>query len=410
MSSLDIINRVDEINIEGWWNISLLQDQDDLGRIICKVIEIKDYQPEIEGDKKYLFQLISKKYISKLKFRDAICITNKNIIKNWEVINYEEGNFYPELENVTGEISLDNRFINLVSSKLINDGKCRELKHNSNPENKNNPYIKSGIDYGGFCLIERLDMINQPIEYLIVLKNNKSKIIKQINKKFARIKNNKNFNIKILFDNELIKNNIIIKNILLYDTLYVKLPKQKFWTTHKEWISDYLNEQMNELIKVFRSFNAKSIKYTITKNTEINNNFTGEIGCFGKGFKGKKESDKLHNTKLEYNIKYDKPLQDKYLNKNIFDALYLTKENTRLTVFPKRNLDFFYFWKHPEWIQQLSHKTIGNCSEMDFSHEETINNNIDKNIASTLNKLNISYDKNVSTHLRYEILLNIQYY
>ena len=47
---------------------------------------------------------------------------------------------------------------------------------------------------------------------------------------------------------------------------------------------------------------------------------------------------------------------------------------------------------------------------MDFSHEETINNNIDKNIASTLNKLNISYDKNISTHLRYEILLNIQYY
>ena len=178
-------------------------------------------------------------------------------------------------------------------------------------------------------------MINQPIQYLIVLKNIESKIRKQINKKFTKIKNKKNFNIKILFENELIKNNIIIKNILLYDTLYVKLPKQKIWTTHKEWISDYLNEQMNELIKVFRSFNAKSIKYTITKNTETNNNFTGEIGCFGKGFKGKNESDNLHNTKLEYNINYDKRIHDRYLNKNIFDALYLTKENNRLTVFQK---------------------------------------------------------------------------
>ena len=74
----------------------------------------------------------------------------------------------------------------------------------------------------------------------------------------------------------------------------------------------------------------------------------------------------------------------------------------------KRNLDFFYFWKHPEWIQQLSHKTMGDCTEMDFSHDETINNNINKNVASTLDKLNISYDKSISTHLRYNIVFNIK--
>jgi len=46
---------------------------------------------------------------------------------------------------------------------------------------------------------------------------------------------------------------------------------------------------MNELISIFRSFNAEEINYTITKNTENNNNLKGEIGCFGKGiiFAGK---------------------------------------------------------------------------------------------------------------------------
>lgn len=404
------MNRIDEINIEGWWNISFLQSKDDLGCVICKVTEDSEFRPQEKGDRKYLFQIMSKKYISILKFRDAICITNKNIVKSWEVINYEEGNFYPELDIVTGEITLDNRFINLVSSKLISDGIEREAEFKNNPANRGQEYRVSDVDKGHFCLIERLDMINQPLEYLIVLRKEKSKLKNKIHKKFSKLKNNNKFNLKIIFEDELLKHGVIIKNLLMYDTLYVKLPKQKIWTTHQEWESDYFNEQMNELIKVFRSFNAQSIKYTITKNTEKNNNLSGEIGCWGRGFKASGKEGEVHNTSLEYNITYDKPLNPNKINKNIYDALYLTKEMTWENAFPKRNLDFFYFWKHPEWIQQLSHKTMGECTEMDFSHDETINNNINKSVASTLDKLNISYDKTISTHLRYNIVFNIKYY
>ena len=404
------MNRIDEINIEGWWNISFLQSKDDLGCVICKVTEDLEFRPQEEGDRKYLFQIMSKKYISILKFRDAICITNKNIVKSWEVINYEEGNFYPELDIVTGEITLDNRFINLVSSKLISDGIEREAEFKNNPVNRGQEYRVSDVDKGHFCLIERLDMINEPLEYLIVLRKEKSKLKNKIHKKFSKLKNNNKFNLKIIFEDELLTHGVIIKNLLMYDTLYVKLPKQKIWTTHQEWESDYFNEQMNELIKVFRSFNAQSIKYTITKNTEKNNNLSGEIGCWGRGFKASGKEGEVHNTSLEYNITYDKPLNPNKINKNIYDALYLTKEMTWENAFPKRNLDFFYFWKHPEWIQQLSHKTMGECTEMDFSHDETINNNINKSVASTLDKLNISYDKTISTHLRYNIVFNIKYY
>ena len=53
----------------------------------------------------------------------------------------------------------------------------------------------------------------------------------------------------------------------MYNTLYVKLPKTNIWTTHVEWEADYFDEQMNELISIFRYFNSKEIKYTITKNT-----------------------------------------------------------------------------------------------------------------------------------------------
>ena len=404
------MNRIDEINIEGWWNISFLQSKDDLGCVICKVTEDLEFRPQEEGDRKYLFQIMSKKYISILKFRDAICITNKNIVKSWEVINYEEGNFYPELDIVTGEITLDNRFINLVSSKLISDGIERETEFKNNPVNRGQEYRVSDVDKGHFCLIERLDMINQPLEYLIVLRKEKSKLKNKIHKKFSKLKHNNKFNLKILFEDELLSEGVVIKNLLMYDTLYVKLPKQKIWTTHQEWESDYFNEQMNELIKVFRSFNAQAIKYTITKNTEKNNNLSGEIGCWGRGLKASGNEGEVHNTTLEYNITYDKPLDPNKINKNIYDALYLTKEMTWENAFPKRNLDFFYFWKHPEWIQQLSHKTMGNCSEMDFSHDETINNNINRNVASTLDKLNISYDKSISSHLRYNIVFNIKYY
>ena len=69
----------------------------------------------------------------------------------------------------------------------------------------------------------------------------------------------------------------------MYNTLYVKLPKTNIWTPHREWEADYFDEQMNELISIFRSFNAKAINYSITKNTEEQSNNTGNIGvgCIG---------------------------------------------------------------------------------------------------------------------------------
>ena len=239
------------------------------------------------------------------------------------------------MDIVTGEITLDNRFINLVSSKLISNGIEREAEFKNNPANRGKAYRVSDVDRGHFCIIERLDMINEPLEYLIVLRKEKSKLKNKIHKKFSKLKNNNKFNLKILFEDELLTHGVIIKNLLMYDTLYVKLPKQKIWTTHQEWESDYFNEQMNELIKVFRSFNAKSIKYTITKNTEKNNNLSGEIGCWGLGNKSKRKKGEVHNTSLEYNITYDKPLDANKINRNIYDALYLTKEMTWENAFPK---------------------------------------------------------------------------
>ena len=47
---------------------------------------------------------------------------------------------------------------------------------------------------------------------------------------------------------------------------------------------------------------------------------------------------------------------------------------------------------------------------MDFSHEESIDSNITKCIATALDKLNISFDKNLTSSMKYKILFNILYY
>lgn len=196
----------------------------------------------------------------------------------------------------------------------------------------------------------------------------------------------------------------------MYNTLYVKLPKTKIWTPHKEWEGDYFDEQMNELISIFRSFNAQAINYNITKNTECNKSYSGEIGCMGKSGKGNSSNDKKKETSISYSIRYNNPISSNELKEDIPEALYQYDKLDSKTVFPIRNLNFYYFWKHPEWIQQMKHRTEGKCNEMDFSHEETISSNITKSISTCLDKLNISYEKNYNSLVKYNILFNITYF
>ena len=75
------MSRYDEINISGWWTINFMGNYDGIGCVICNIKEDKNYIPECVGDKKYLFQLNDKHYITKYKFRDAIGIVNQNEIK-----------------------------------------------------------------------------------------------------------------------------------------------------------------------------------------------------------------------------------------------------------------------------------------------------------------------------------------
>ena len=309
----------------------------------------------------------------------------------------DEADYKEDLGIVTGKISLDNRFIRLFSKNYLVD---QEIITKNNQVDTNNGII---------CLFEKLEMINNPLEYLIVLNNQTSSLKKKIIKKFSKLKNINRVNLTILFENELLINNYIIKNILMYNTLYVKLPKTNIWTTHVEWEADYFDEQMNELISIFRSFNAKEIKYTITKNSSQESNNTGGTLMCGFGCKGTSNKDIKHDTSLSYSIKYDKPIKKSDNKEEICEALYLYDEIDGMEI-AKRNPNFFYFWKHPEWLQQLSHRTTGNCNEMIFTHEETINSNITRSISTALNKLDISFDTNICSLIKYTISFDITYY
>ena len=300
----------------------------------------------------------------------------------------DEADYKEDLGIVTGKISLDNRFITLFSQNYLLDEK-----------------INNGI----ICLFERLEMINKPLEYLIVLNNQTSKFKKTIKKKLSKLKNINRVNFTILFEHELLINNYVIKNILMYNTLYVKLPKTNIWTTHVEWEADYFDEQMNELISIFRYFNSKEIKYTITKNTSQESKNSGRTLMCGFGCKGTVDKDIKHDTSLSYSIKYDKPVKKSDNKKEISQALYLYDEIDGMDI-AKRNPNFFYFWKHPEWLQQLSHRTNGNCREMNFTHEEIINSSITKSISSVLNKLDISFDTNICSLIKYTISFDITYF
>jgi hypothetical protein len=444
------MTRYQEINIEGWWTINFICNYDGIGCVICNIKEDTDFIPEIEGDRKYIFRLKDSKDITKYKFRDSVGILNKNEIKKWEIIDADGTDFSEDLGNVYGKVSLDNRFIRLFSEKMLEErNKIDEDLKSLNSENipneenqidedlkslnsenisinisdkdkqieekttKNSEKYKIGKnenENGMICLFEKLEMINKPLEYLIVLKKETSKLKKKIIKKFTKLKNFNKFNLNILFEDELLEYNYIIKNLLMYNTLYVKLPKTNIWTPHREWEADYFDEQMNELISIFRSFNAKEINYSITKNTEEQSNNTGNIGTGGVGLKGAVNKDKKHDTSLSYSIKYNDPIDKNDIKEEICEALYHYDKLDSKTIFPIRNLNFFYFWKHPEWIQQLSHRTVGHCNEMDFSHEETINSNITKSIATTLNNLNISFDSNICSLMKYTIHFYITYF
>ena len=307
-------SRYEEINIEGWWTINFIGYSDNLGCVLCNIKKLND----VSENNKYIVELIHNSDISSYHFKNLEFITNKNIIEKANIIEYDSNE---NIGNLTGEISLDNRFIRLFTDSMYNCG------FNEQTDNSDNQ-----IDRGMFASFERLEMINQPVEYLIILKKGKR--------------------------------------------IYYKITKKK--------------------------------KEKIYKKTSI--------GClfFGK----KKTLDTLeninekHNTNLEYKISYNNPISKNLYKENISEALFNYEElkikSTK--VLPDRNLNFFYFWKHPEWKSQLEHRTIGKCSSMDFTHEETINSSITKSLASSLDKLKISFDKNTCSNIKYTIVFNILYF
>lgn len=201
------MNRYNEINIEGWWTINFMGNYDGLGCVICNIKEDKDFIPECDGDKRYLFQLKDNQDITKYNFRDAFGIVNQNEIKKWEIIEDDGLNYSAELGNVKGKVQLDNRFIKLYSSKLIQDSIERKEKALQN----NKKYENDELDEGLFCLFERLEMINQPLEYLIILRRENSKFKNKIRKKITKLKNIDKFNLSILFEDELLKHNFLVK-------------------------------------------------------------------------------------------------------------------------------------------------------------------------------------------------------
>lgn len=390
---------MDNHNLNGWWTIKFYGYGDECG-ILCKLIKDKNYTSN-DNSIKYILEIMKDKFIDKYGFKNAEFIIKDNKILKWDTtVSADKHMWKEELgEDIHGSVSLNGRFISVYSKTL-------EKKFETKSKHKDQ------LELGMFCLIEKMEMINKTLEYLIIIKKNKSNLVNKYRKTITKLKNNSDYQIDIIYDDEILNKGYIIKNLLVYNTLYVKLPKSQIMTLHQEWQGDYLDEQMNELIQIFRFFNANTIKYTITKQkNEIKKKSYGlGLNLFSKSVSAKnsKETNKSADTSLEYKIVYNKSLKEDEINDTVTEALY--QFNTSDDCFPKRDLNFFYFWKHPEWKSQMEHRTIGKCTSMDFVHEEKINNTISKSFASSLDKINISFDKSASNTLSYKIVFNITYF
>ena len=384
-----------DYDISGWWTINLFLEYGNLGVTLCNITPINEGL-YMKGISKYKCELISTKDKTKLNFLSATTEVKNNEILNWDISNSDKNSY---LKDAYGQITNNGRFINLYSREIR-----REVETDYNHSNKKIDQLNY-CGGGLCCLFERLEIINKPLKYLIVLRNNQRKLKRKIIKKFDKFNQ---IDIDIILERELDKKKYIIKNILVYNTLYVKLPKSEIMTPQQEWEADYFEEQMNELISIFRSLNAKDIEYSIIKNKINNSKKSVKMKLRNRidgGFSN--EDFKLHNTKLSYKVSYEK--ENKTQAETIENLLF-NQEYIKGLLISRRNNELFYFLKHPEWRHQIEHRTNGLCSNMTFTHEETIKNVLNKSISTSLDKFKISYDKNHNYSVKYNILFKITYF
>ena len=397
--NLDIKNNEDiNYDISGWWTINSFLDFGNLGVTLCNITPI-DEKLYTKNRCKYKCELISQKDKTKLNFLSATTEIQNDKILNWDIPNSKNNQYLEKLAGAEGLITHNGRFITFYSSKVKRRKEREYVCPKTMPERLN--YGEKGL----CCLFERLEIINQPLKYLIVLRNNQYKLKKKIIKKFEKFNQ---IEIDIILERELDRKKYIIKNILVYNTLYVKLPKSEIMTPQQEWEADYFEEQMNELISIFRLLNAKDIEYSIFKN-KINNSKQSIKMNLQNKMEGEFSNEELnlHNTKLSYKVSYEQ--ENKNQAKTIEDLLFI-QDDLQENFLYKRNNNLFYFWKHPEWRHQIEHRTDGLCTTMTFTHEETIKNVLNKSISSSLDKFKISYDKNHKYSIKYKILFKIKYF
>jgi hypothetical protein len=187
----------------------------------------------------------------------------------------------------------------------------------------------------------------------------------------------------------------IIEENPIQKEIYIKLPKEKIYVSHKNFEFKYLLSQHNELISIFVLLGAKKIKWDISKSYKKKIAKKLELGTNVQGIDLKVggNNDEKENEESEVNNFIE--FKDR--------GFYLTEE-----AFVKNDY-FFYLSKKPEWHEIIKLRSRGEKSYK-FKYTYTKLHDFDFSLISKLKFINIQCNFMSSDFNNLSIKYDVEYY
>ena len=180
--------------------------------------------------------------------------------------------------------------------------------------------------------------------------------------------------------------------------LYIRLPKEKLYVSSDVFQERCLDSKMNELISIFSTLQAKSIKISVIHENASNIKLNIGAGANVKGINVdaniNSETDKSNKISTTREITFQDPENSEKLNVELFGDYN----------------KFFYLPKDESWINIIRRRVNNKSSGDDYKYNYKDYNCVSKELSTQLKFLHINLQYNSSQYEKLIIEYDVDYF
>jgi len=198
--------------------------------------------------------------------------------------------------------------------------------------------------------------------------------------------------------NNTIANKYLIDGNIIPRIVYMKLPKEQLYVPAETFQDRYLDSKINELISIFTTLHAETIKMSIIHENSSSIKLSFGAGVNVNGLEASADASKTNDKgkiiKTSRTLTFQEPSQNAVIDSNAF----------------LNHNKFYYLPKDEGWIEIIRQRISKKAKDNEYTYNYTENSCFSVDLSAQLQALHINFAYNSSKYENLKIEYNITYF